>query len=272
MNIVAYFKQQNCLIFLIPLLFSFHHVNSQSINHPTCYGGNRLLKEFIQEEMIYPSKALQAGIEGTVKLEFFVNKGGSVSNIHVINRVSKEIDAEAIRIFSKILWHPATEIGIPIQYEYSMEIKFKISKYMKNCKQRGYDFFELPYKPVDSSNIVYERKQTEKYPSPMFKEKNMNFAKFIAKELKYPDEAFKGNVEGTVKLRFVVEPSGRISNIEVINAVGGGCTGEAIRVIKKLKWHPGIKDNLAVRTIMPLDLHFDIAKRTVGGAIPSPGQ
>ncbi len=265
-------KKQNCLFVLILFLFSIHQVNAQSINPPTCYGGNRLLKEFIQEEMIYPSQALQAGVEGTVEIEFIVNKDGSVSDIRVIKRVSKEIDAEAIRIFSKILWYPATEIGIPISFKHSMEIKFKISKYMKVCKFRGYDFFEWPYKPIDSSNVVYERKQTEKYPSPMFKEKNMNFATFIAQELKYPDEAFKGNVQGTVKLRFVVEPSGRISNIEVINAVGGGCTGEAIRVVKMMKWFPGIKDELAVRTFMPLDLEFDIAKKSVGGQIPSQGQ
>ncbi len=272
MNIVAYFKKLNRLFVLIPFLFSFHQVNSQSINPPSCYGGNRLMKEFIQEEMIYPSQALQAGIEGTVEIEFIVKKDGSVSDIQVIKKVTKEIETEAIRIFNKILWYPATEIGIPISFKHSIQIKFKISKYMKICKIRGYDFFEWPYKPVDESNVVYKRKQTEEYPKPMFKEKNMNFATFIAQELTYPAEAFKGNVQGTVKLRFVVEPSGRISNIEVIKAVGGGCTEEAIRVVKRLKWHPGIKDKLAVRTFMPLDLEFDIAKKSVGGQIPSQGQ
>lgn len=272
MKLVGYFKKQNCLIILIFFLFVFPQAKSQNINPPACYGGNRLMKAFIQEEMIYPSQALQAGTEGTVELEFMVDQEGSVSDIHVIKKVTKEIDAEAIRIFNKILWYPATEIGIPISYTHSIQIKFKISKYLKTCKQRGYDFFEWPYKPIDESNIVYDRKQTKEYPRPMFKEENMNFATFIANELKYPEEAFKGSVQGTVKLRFVVEPSGRISNIEIINAVGGGCTEEAIRVIKKLKWHPGIKDKLAVRTFMPLDLEFDIARKSVGGQIPSQGQ
>lgn len=272
MKIVAYLKKQNCLLIIIFFFLPFQYINAQGINPPSCYGGNRLLKEFIHEEMIYPSQALQAGVEGTVLLEFIVNKDGSVTDLQVAERVSKEIDAEAIRIFNKILWYPATEIGIPIIFNHSLEIKFKIKKYMKYCKLRGYEFFEWPYKPVDSSNVVYEREQTEKYPKPIFKEEGMNFGKFIATELKYPEEAFKGNVEGTVKLRFVIEPSGRISNIEIFNALGGGCTEEAIRVVKKIKWFPGIKDNLAVRTFMPLDLHFDIAKKTVGGAIPSPGQ
>jgi TonB family protein len=222
--------------------------------------------------MIYPSKALQAGIEGTVILEFIVLKDGHICNLAVIQSVSKELDEEAIRLFDYILWHPATQLGTPVDYLHTFEVKFKISKYLNYCKQRGYDHYDLPYKPVDSSNLVYERTNTDDYPRPVFKEKNMNFGKFIAQELVYPEDAFKGNVSGTVKLMFIVEPTGRISNIEVVNAVGGGCTEEAIRVVKELRWFPGIKDNKAVRTIVPLDLEFDIAKKSVSGTIPSPGQ
>jgi TonB family protein len=239
---------------------------------PSCYGSNRLLKAFIHEEMIYPNKALQQNTEGTVILEFIVLKTGHVCNLEVIQSVSDEIDEEAIRLFNHILWHPATQLGTPVDYLYTFEIKFKIGKYLKYCKQRGYEHYELPFKPVDSSNLVYERKDIDDYPRPVFKEKDMNFGRFITKELVYPEDAFKGNVSGIVELLFIVEPTGRISNIEVMNAVGGGCTEEAIRVVKKLRWFPGIKDNKAVRTIMPLDLRFDIAKKSVSGTIPSPGQ
>lgn len=272
MKILEPFLKNNCLVFILILFSPIQNVIAQGINPPSCHGTNRLLKEFINEEMIYPSKALQAGVEGTVQLEFIISKDGTVKELKVTERVSKEINAEAIRIFNKILWYPATDIGIPIDFKHTFEIRFKIKKYLKYCKLRGYEYFEWPYKPVDSSNLVYKRNQTQQSPSPIFKENGMNFSTFIAQELKYPDEAFKGSVQGTVKLRFVVEPSGRISNIEVINAVGGGCTEEAIRVIKKIKWFPGIKDNIAVRTSMPLYLQFDIAKKSVGGFIPSSGQ
>lgn len=264
-------KKYIIIFIAIILIFPIQNLLSQT-SPPKCYGPKRLLREFIHEEMIYPSKALKDNTEGTVILEFIVLKNGSVCNLEVTQKVSKEIDEEAIRIFNHILWHPATQLGAPIDYLYKMEIKFKISKYLKYCKQRGYEYYEWPHKPVDSSNLVYQRAQTVDYPRPVFKEKSMNFGKFIAQELVYPSEAFKGNISGIVKLMFVVEPSGRISNIEVTNAVGGGCTEEAISVVKKLKWFPGIKDNKAVRTIMPLNIQFDIAKKTVNGNIPSPGQ
>ena len=54
--------------------------------------------------------------------------------------------------------------------------------------------------------------------------------------------------------------------------LGGGCTEEAIRVVKKMRWMPGILDKTAVRTCMELEIVFDIAGQTVGGRIPTPGQ
>ena len=131
---------------------------AQEILPPQCYSGNRLTREYIQEEMIYPAKALEAGTEGTVILSFMVHPDGSVTKLKVQQRVSPEIDKEAIRMFKKILWYPATDIGIPITYRHSFEIKFKIKKYQKLIRQRGYEYFANPYEPVDTSNIVYLRK------------------------------------------------------------------------------------------------------------------
>lgn len=255
------------LFFLLPVILM-----AQNITPPQCYGGSRLTREFIDEEMIYPSRSLNAKIEGTVELSFLVQSDGTVSDIRVVKRVADDIDEEATRILKKILWHPATDIGKPIAYRHVMKIKFKISKYLNQFDSRDPSYFAFPFEPVDNSNIVYKRSQIDQVPRPVFTSVEENLGSFIAHHLSYPEAAFKSNVAGTVKLRFVVETSGRISNIEVINAVGAGCTEEAIHVVKMIKWFPGIKDNMAVRTFVPLEITFDISKKTVGGSIPSPGQ
>ena len=79
-------------------------------------------------------------------------------------------------------------------------------------------------------------------------------------------------MSGTVTLKFVIEPSGRISNIVVDKALGGGCTEEAIRVIRLIRWNPAVINEMAVRSWICLDITFDIAKKSVGGSIPTPGQ
>ncbi|MCB2219996.1 MAG: energy transducer TonB [Bacteroidetes bacterium] len=257
------------LIFLfLPSLFS----EAQTINPPVCYSGPRLAREFIDEEMIYPEKALQADIEGTVELSFIVHEDGTVSDINVIQRVSPDIDEEAIRLLRHILWHPATELGKPISYRHTFKIKFNIRKYKKLTKQRGTDYFNRPHENTDTSFKVYRRVETDHWPKPIFTSLDRNLSNFIVNNLKYPEAAMKQNISGDVKLRFVVETSGRVSNIEVIETVGGGCTEEAIRVLRLIKWYPGLKDNVAVRTSMPFELKFDLTNKTVGGAIPNPGQ
>ncbi|HET6225458.1 MAG TPA: TonB family protein [Bacteroidia bacterium] len=80
--------------------------------------------------------------------------------------------------------------------------------------------------------------------------------KFVARHLRYPDEAKENNKQGIVVISFVVEKDGSITDISPINEerVGYGCEEEAIRVIKSGKWKPG-KNNghaLRVRLTMPV--------------------
>ena len=91
-------------------------LRAQSLTFPKPWGGKRELKEFIKGEMVYPEKALREKTEGTVEFSFVVNKDGSVSDLKIVRSVSPEIDNEALRIFKKILWEPATRIGEPVNY------------------------------------------------------------------------------------------------------------------------------------------------------------
>lgn len=250
-------------------IFCSNGLFSQHIYPPRCYGGTKLLKAFIKEEMIYPGIALRNNTEGTVSFSFIVEPDGRVSNLHIVQSVSDEIDKEALRLFKKILWHPPTELGKPIALNQSLSIKFNIKKYNKLIKERGYDYFSYPYQPIDTSYHVYEFKQLDETPKPIFDSEDVNFNTFMAHNLKYPETAFKQNISGNVKLKFVVEQSGRISNITIMNTLGGGTTEEAIRVIKLMKWHPGIYKGKAVRSFTELEIKFDIAKKTVGGTVPS---
>jgi len=258
-------------IFILSVLFS-SSVSAQELILPSSWGGKRLLKEFIREEVVYPDKALQEKTEGTVVFSFVVNKDGSISELKIVQSVSPEIDKEALRIFKKILWNPATSIGRPVNYVYSFNIKFNIKKYRKICKARGYTKLTYPFEPVDKSNKIYPLSELTRTPAPIFSSRNYNFSVFIANNLKYPEAAFRQSVSGVVKLKFVVEPTGLISNIIAEKSLGAGCTEEAIRVVKLLRWNPGILSNKAVRAFMTLEIVFNVADKTVKGKIPTPGQ
>jgi TonB family protein len=240
------------LISLLPSAYGQGYVPAE------VYGGKNQLKDFIKEELVYPQKAEDAKVEGTVILSFTVESDGSVANLDVEQAVSPELDQEAKRIFRHFLWDPAENRGMKLAEEQTMEFPFKVSKYERCAKQRGYDEIKYPFIPVDTSMKVYEVKQLDERAKPIYDEKGMDFSKFISKNLAYPDAALKQNIQGTVEIFFVVEPSGRVSNIKILKPVGAGCSQEAIRLIKMLSWMPGIKNDMAVRTKLIVSISFNL--------------
>jgi len=235
---------------------------SQSFKSAQPYSEKKLLQDFLCSEVVYPDDALEQKIEGKVVMSFIVENDGSVNKVRVKQQVSPELDAEALRLFRMLLWEPAISMGQPVASENEYTINFNIKKYNKHCKQRGYTSSTYPFQPVDSSYIVYEYSQTENKPIAVFDEKGMRLKDFIAKNIKYPETAYRQNLSGIVTLGFVVEPHGRVSNIKVLQDVGGGCNQEAIRLLQMIKWMPGIKDGKAVRTIMNIDIEFRLPEES----------
>lgn len=235
-------------------------------------GGERLAREFIEEEMVYPSKALEEAIEGDVVFSFLVQEQGLVKEINIAEPVNPLLKAEASRIFKLMLWDPAQYRGKAVESKAEFTISFNIRKYRKACRNRGYDSFKLPEIPIDSSGTIYQYKYIDKQPLPVFTKEGMDIQRFMAENFNYPEEALKRNITGIVKLNFVVEPHGRISNLRVMEHVGAGCTEEAIHLVKLLRWAPGIYYGKAVRVNVSMPVSFGLS--TDGGykVAPAAGQ
>ena len=81
--------------------------------------------------------------------------------------------------------------------------------------------------------------------------------KFVAENLKYPEQMQKEKVEGRVLLSFVVEKDGSVTNIEEVQSPHPVLTEEAIRVVKLMpKWKPGKQDGKEVRVQFNLPITF----------------
>ncbi|MEQ1746004.1 MAG: TonB family protein [Saprospiraceae bacterium] len=83
----------------------------------------------------------------------------------------------------------------------------------------------------------------------------------VTKNIRYPEEARKENKEGTVVTSFVVEKTGRISDIRIIKDIGGGCGDEAARVLAALdeaglRWVPAKREGKPVRMRHALPIRF----------------
>ena len=81
--------------------------------------------------------------------------------------------------------------------------------------------------------------------------------KFLIENIRYPEQAKKNNVQGTVFVSFNVETNGTISDVKVFKGIGAGCDEEAVRVIKLMpKWMPGELKGKPVITGMVITIRF----------------
>jgi protein TonB len=61
-------------------------------------------------------------------LNFIVEKDGSLSRITVVNNVSPEIDAEAVRVMKKCpKWKPGLQNGYIVRVSWTIPISFTLS-------------------------------------------------------------------------------------------------------------------------------------------------
>ena len=74
---------------------------------------------------------------------------------------------------------------------------------------------------------------------------------FLFRNIKYPVEAKKADIQGRVFVTFVVEKDGRITGERILRDIGGGCGEEVLRVIRTMpKWKPGTQDGKPVRVVV----------------------
>ena len=96
---------------------------------PEFPGGMGECMKFFAMNLRYPAVSQEACIEGEVIVEFLVGKDGSISEVKVKRGVSPELDAEAIRVVSKMPnWTPGKQRGKPINVRYEIPIMFSLQK------------------------------------------------------------------------------------------------------------------------------------------------
>lgn len=84
--------------------------------------------------------------------------------------------------------------------------------------------------------------------------------KYLIENTKYPKNARKNKISGTVNVLFVIDENGEIGDVLVSNSVDPTLDKEAIRVVKNMpNWIPGKIRGKPVKSVQPL--WFDFALR-----------
>lgn len=116
------------LISLKPITSFSQEMHSENIM-PVYPGGIVALKEMVDSNLQYPEAALNAGIAGTVLVTYTIDPQGNMQNIRVMEGLSQECDAEAVRVTHMLNgWEPARRQGKAVSVTVSMPVEFKSEK------------------------------------------------------------------------------------------------------------------------------------------------
>ena len=94
---------------------------------------------------------------------------------------------------------------------------------------------------------------------PQFPGGEKAMMEYVAKNVKYPQEAKDKEIQGRVFVSFVIEKDGSVNEVKVERGIGGGCDEEAVRVVKAMpKWKPGKQDGKPVRVSYMMPFFFKL--------------
>jgi protein TonB len=91
----------------------------------------RKMLEFIYKNIKYPAIARENGVEGTVVVQFVVEKDGSIANAKVVRDIGAQCGQEAMRVVQMmnqkgLKWTPGKQRGRPVKVQFNLPVKFRL--------------------------------------------------------------------------------------------------------------------------------------------------
>ena len=105
-------------------IFPVYNGCEENTNDKNCF--EKKIADLVKKNLKYPDRALEKGIQGTVKVTFTIDFDGSITNISTSGG-DKILQKEAFRIAKLIpKFKPGLQKGKPIKVRFSFPITFKL--------------------------------------------------------------------------------------------------------------------------------------------------
>ncbi|HMM12319.1 MAG TPA: energy transducer TonB [Bacteroidales bacterium] len=244
------------LILVIVFMLSGFAATGQTSTAASTIADQSVVKRYFEQALVYPESALRQGLKGKVTISMEVMPDGQTRDYRIERGIDAAMDAEALRLARHILWKPATILGNPVSSRGTIIIEFNPKAYLKKKRDIPHIVDYQNTESIFEPDPIYSLRQLSEAPKVNLPAGFGTVGAYIAHLMKYPEMAAKNNISGNVMLDFVIETNGIASNISIRESVGGGCDQEAIRILEQLRWTPGKKSGLDVRTRADIEIVF----------------
>ena len=80
----------------------------------------------VQELIVYPDSAREAGIEGKVVASSLIEEDGTVKKVEIERSAHPILDDAAVSALRKMTYTPAKQKGVPVKVWYTQSIVFRL--------------------------------------------------------------------------------------------------------------------------------------------------
>jgi TonB family protein len=233
------------VFFILSLIYAFAgsaQTDKSAAIEARAAGGKEQVEQVLETQLTLPKSILTSGFEKDITIFFELNASGSAINLKFEGGLNNLLRIEMERMF-RFLKFNKIEGYLDETQSYFLTFKLSTDKYSRYFKQKSK--YNLKKGVVaDSSYIIYTK--ADKSPE-YFRKGDDGLAEFILSEIEYPKLAIEKSIEGTVVIEFVVETNGFVTGLVPKQTISGGCTDEAIRLVRLTKWQPAVLNNKLVR-------------------------
>ncbi|RYY07714.1 MAG: TonB family protein [Sphingobacteriaceae bacterium] len=94
---------------------------------------------------------------------------------------------------------------------------------------------------------------------PQFPGGDAGFGRFLSKNIRYPKNAKRNNLQGRIILSFVIQNDGNVTDIKILRSFDAECSAEASRVLSQSpRWNPGIQHGIPVKVAYTMPISFNL--------------
>ena len=211
---------------------------------------------FIRDNLVYPKKALENGIEGTSFIGYTIGTDGQIRDVHIQLSSNPILDKEALRVVKLMKqWQPAMKDGKPVEFKCVTPIKFSIND--ARIKAKAYE--KAREREKESAPIA---PVTDRGANFTYKGQDMNA--FISSNLTYPQEAYFKGIEGVSYIGVTIGADGKMRDAHIWKPTNAILDKAALKVVKKMKkWEPAIKDGQPVESKRVITIPFSLRNTKV---------
>jgi TonB family protein len=222
--------------------------------NPEFPGGIQNFFDFLAKNIQYPERARTDKTQGKVFISFTIEEDGKLTSPIILRSLSPETDAEAIRLINMSPhWKPGIQNGKVVKVSYTIAITFQLTDNVKvlDSLENEAQKYSNKARIADSTKFIPVDIEPD-YPGGI-----PSFYSYVNNNLVYPKDAVQNRVRGNVRVQFIVEQDGSLSNIKVIKSLTPSTDAEAIRLVTEAgEWKPAKKNHQKVRAVFSMIIYF----------------